>query len=114
VEFSELFLQVEYERRQVAGLDELDQAMDDGGGTVDLTYRTPPTAPATMSRLRDVMEQVYAQLSGRVLLSVPPPPDLRALEDWYLGQFARQAVGEEPARWTGPLRLRLSARREVS
>lgn len=114
VEFSELFLQVEYERRQVAGLDVLDQAINDGGGSVDLTYLTPPTAPATMGRLRDVIGRVYAQLSGRVLLSVPPPADLRALEDWYLTEFMKQGAGEQPTRWTGPLRLRLSARREVS
>ena len=114
VEFSELFLQVEYERRQVAGLDVLDRAMDEGGGSVDLTYLTPPTAPATMGRLREVIDLVHAQLSGRVLLSVPPPPELLALEDWYLGEFVRQGAGEEPTRWTGPLRLQLPARREVS
>jgi hypothetical protein len=114
VEFSELFLQVEYERRQVAGLEVLDKAMDKGGEAVDLTYLTPPTAPATMARLSEVLGEVYEKLSGRVLLSVPPPSDLRALEDWYLGEFPRQAGGAEPRRWTGPLRLRLSARREVS
>ena len=114
VEFSELFLQVEYERRQVAGVDVLDRAIDEGGGSVDLTYLTPPTAPATMGRLREVIDLVHAQLSGHVLLSVPPPPDLLALGDWYLGEFARQGAGEEPIRWTGPLRLQLPARREVS
>jgi hypothetical protein len=114
VEFSELFLQVEYERRQVAGLEVLDKAMDNGGDAVDLTYLTPPTAPATMARLSEVLGEVYGQLSGRVLLSVPPPADLRALEDWYLGEFPRQAAGEDPVRWNGPLKLRLSARREVS
>lgn len=114
VEFSALFLQVEYERRQVAGLDVLDRAMDEGGGTVDLTYRTPPTAPTTMARLHRVLDEVHRQLSGRVLLSVPPPRDLLALQDWYLGEFARQGAGEQPARWTGPLRLTLPARREVS
>jgi hypothetical protein len=114
VEFSELFLQVEYERRQVAGLEALDKAMDNGGDAVDLAYLTPPTAPATMARLSEVLGEIYEKLSGRVLLSVPPPTDLRALEDWYLGEFPRQAGGAEPRRWTGPLRLRLSARREVS
>jgi hypothetical protein len=114
VEFSDLFLQVEYERRQVAGLDVLDRAMDEGGGTVDLTYLTPPTAPATMARLRQVLDQVHTQLSGRVLLSVPPPRELIALQDWYLGEFARQGAGEQPVRWTGPLRLTLPVRREVS
>lgn len=114
VEFSDLFLQVEYERRQVAGIDILDEAINAGGAAVDLTYLTPPTAPTTMRRLGELLDQVYDHLSGRVLLSVPPPADLIALEHWYLGEFWRQAAGEEPTRWTGALRLRLPARREVS
>jgi hypothetical protein len=98
----------------VAGLEVLDRAIDDGGGTVDLTYLTPPTAPDTMARLHQVLDQVHSQLSGRVLLSVRPPRDLLALQEWYLGEFSRQGAGEQPVRWTGPLRLELSARREVS
>jgi anti-sigma regulatory factor (Ser/Thr protein kinase) len=114
VEFSETFLQVEYERRQVAGIEALDEAIDDGGETVDLTYVTPPTAPGTMRRLAELLREVYDQLSGRVLLSTRPPDDLVALQEWYLGEFARQGAGEQPVRWDGPLRLRLPVRREVS
>jgi anti-sigma regulatory factor (Ser/Thr protein kinase) len=114
VEFSETFLQVEYERRQVAGIEHLDQAIQDGGETVDLTYVTPPTAPATMERLRQLVHRVYAELSGTVLLSISPPGDLVALVDWYFGEFTRQAAGEAPLAWDGPLRLVLPAHREVS
>lgn len=114
VEFSETFLQVEYERRQVAGIEHLDAAMKDGGETVDLTYVTPPTAPATMQRLGELLHRVYAELSGTVLLSISPPDDLIALADWYLGEFARQGAGEPAVAWSGPLRLVLSSRREVS
>jgi hypothetical protein len=114
VEFSETFLQVEYERRQAAGVEALDEAIQDGGATVDLTYRAPRTTPATMQRIGELLRQVYDQLSGSVLLSVPPPEDLIALERWYLGEFSRQAAGEQPERWHGPVRLRLPARREVS
>jgi hypothetical protein len=114
VDFSETYLQVEYERRQVAGIDHLDQAMHEGDETVDLTYVAPPTAPATMRHLGDLIHRVYAELSGTVLLSVSPPDDLIALADWYLGEFSRQATGESPAPWEGPLRLVLPKRREVS
>jgi hypothetical protein len=114
VEFSETFLQVEYERRQVAGIEALDQAIHEGGETVDLTYVTPPTAPATMRRLATLLRRVYDELSGSVLLSVSPPDDLVALQEWYLDEFSRQAAGEEPVSWDGPVRLQLSSRREVS
>jgi len=114
VEFSETYLQVEYERRQVAGIEVLDQAIHEGGLTVDLTYVTPPTAPATMQRLAGLIHRVYAELSGSVLLSVSPPDELVDLEDWYLGEFASQAAGEPPHPWDGPVRLVRPARREVS
>jgi hypothetical protein len=45
---------------------------------------------------------------------VRPPLSLMDLQAWYLGEFARQARGEEPTRWDGPLRLQLPSRREVS
>jgi len=114
VDFSDTYLQVEHERRHVAGLDVLEQAMQDGIDSVDLTYAAPSTAPATMARLSALLSHVYAELTGKVLLSVRPPLSLMDLQDWYLGEFARQARGEEPTRWEGPLRLQLPSRREVS
>jgi hypothetical protein len=114
VEFSDTYLQVEHERRHVAGLDVLEQAMQDGIDSVDLTYEAPSTAPSTMTRLSALLQHVYAELTGKVLLSVRPPLSLMDLQGWYLGEFARQARGEEPTRWDGPLRLRLPSRREVS
>lgn len=114
VEFADAFLEVEYERRQVIGLEALDQAIVDGLDTVDLTYSTLPTAPATLARLHGLLLRVYDELTDGVLLSQRPPDDVIDLEEWYFGEFRRQASGEEPIRWDGPLRLRLPPRREVS
>ena len=114
VQFAETYLQVEYERRQVVGLDILDRAISDGTSTIDLTYRVPPSAPETMALLSRLLGEVYDQLSGSVLLSVRPPDDVIDLEQWYFGEFGRQVAGEEPTRWDGPLRLVLPKRREVS
>jgi anti-sigma regulatory factor (Ser/Thr protein kinase) len=114
VEFSQTFLQVEHERRQVIGLDLLDRAIRDGLARVDLHYAVPPTAPTTMKRLADLLARVYDELSGSVLLSVRPPAHVLDLESWYFGEFTRQAAGEPATRWDGPLRLQLGARREVS
>jgi anti-sigma regulatory factor (Ser/Thr protein kinase) len=114
VEFSETYLRVEYERRHVVGLEDLDQAMIAGVASLDLSYRIPPTAPATMGRLAALLERVYAELSGKVLLSERPPAVMLDVADWYFGEFTGQAGGQEPRRWQGPLRLQLPARREVS
>ena len=114
VEFSETYLQVEYERRHAKGLDTLDRAMDQGLETIDATYSVLPTAPATMERLNGYLGRVYDELAGRVLLSIRPPDDLIDLQHWYLGEFCNQGAGEAPLPWDGPLRLRLPSRREVS
>jgi len=114
VEFADTFVQVEYERRNVIGVDSLDRAIADGLDAIDLTYSAPPTSPATMARLRDLVARVYDELTGRVLLAVRPPDHVLDLQQWYFGEFARQALGEEPIRWDGPLRLQLPSRREVS
>jgi anti-sigma regulatory factor (Ser/Thr protein kinase) len=114
VQFAETYLQVEFERRQVVGLDVLDQAVADRATSVDLTYLAPPTAPTTMTRLSGLLDEVYEKLSGSVLLSVRPPDDLIDLEQWYFGEFVRQEAGEAPTPWDGPTRLILPKRREVS
>lgn len=112
VEFAETFLQVEHERRHVIGLEPLDRAMERGQETVDLTYLAPPTAPATMSRISDLLDEIYQSFADDTLLAVRPSPELLELQRWYLGEFAHQSSGEQPRPWTGPTRL--APRREVS
>jgi anti-sigma regulatory factor (Ser/Thr protein kinase) len=112
LEFSETYLQVEYERRHVVGLDALDRAIADGTASIDLAYRAPPTAPATMRRLNMLLHQVYDQLTSKVLLASRPPDSMVELQEWYLGEFQRQAAGEPPTPWRGPLRF--ASHQEVS
>jgi anti-sigma regulatory factor (Ser/Thr protein kinase) len=112
VEFAEAYLQVELERRQVIGLEPLDQAIAAGQESIDLTYLTPPTSPASMTRIGSLLDTVYESLADDSLLAVRPPDELLDLQRWYLGEFARQAAGEAPRPWNGPTRL--APRREVS
>jgi anti-sigma regulatory factor (Ser/Thr protein kinase) len=104
LEFTEIFLQVEHERRQVRGLDALDRAVAAGIETLDLHYVAPRTAAVTMPRVSELLEEVYATFPEDTLLAVRPAPDLVALQRWYLGEFARQGAGEAPTPWTGPTR----------
>lgn len=112
VEFAEVYLQVEHERRHVVGLQPLDEAIDTGSESVDLSYLAPPTAPASMQRLSEMLDQIYASFDDESLLAVRPSRDLQALQRWYLGEFGRQAAGAPPVRWQGPMRM--SPRHEVS
>jgi len=105
LEFSEAYLQVEYERRHVVGLDALERAIADGTASIDLVYRAPSTAPATMERLNRLLHAVYDELTSKVLLASRPPSSMIDLQNWYLGEFRRQAAGEQPTPWRGPLRF---------
>ncbi|MFL6157766.1 MAG: ATP-binding protein [Marmoricola sp.] len=112
VEFADVYLQIEHERRHVVGLEELDRSMADGTETVDLTYAAPATAPDSMRRVASLLDEIYASFADESLLAVRPSPDLLALQRWYLGEFTRQGSGQAPTPWRGPTRL--SARQEVS
>ncbi len=112
LQFTETFLQVEHERRQVRGLDALARAAAAGLETIDLHYVAPSTAPATMARLDRLLEEVYATFPDDSLLAVRPTADLVELQHWYLGEFARQAEGGAPIPWNGPTRW--SRHQEVS
>lgn len=100
-ELSELTLQVEQDRRQARGVERLDAAITSDDDRVDLAYDVPATAPATMARLRKVLEEADAFCREQQLLTPAPTPQLLALRDWYLGEFERQAAGEDPLPWPG-------------
>lgn len=112
VEFAEVFLQVEHERRHVTGLETLDEAISSGAESVDLTYLAPPSAPESMGRLSVLLDEIYATFADESLLAIRPTPVLHNLQQWYLGEFTRQAGGQAPTPWKGPMRF--AARREVS
>lgn len=112
VEFAETYLQVEQERRYVRGIEPLDAAIARGTESVDLEYLVPPTAPATMTRISKLLDEVYRTFADEALLAVRPSPDLLDLQHWYLAEFAHQAAGNEPRPWQGPTRL--APRQDVS
>lgn len=112
VEFTEIFLQVEFERRHVDGLQPLEDAIRESAECVDLTYSAPSTAPESMARLSALLDEIYATFAQETLLAVRPPAALQSLQRWYLAEFSSQAAGNEPTPWRGPMRV--TARQEVS
>jgi anti-sigma regulatory factor (Ser/Thr protein kinase) len=100
-ELSALTADVERERRQARGPDQLDAALASGVDRADLVYQVPPSAPATMGRLREVLEEADAFCAEQKLLTATPTPQLMALRSWYLGEFERQGDGEPAIPWPG-------------
>ena len=99
---TEIFVQADRERRSSAGISRLDQAIADGMESVDLEYSVPESTPATMARIRDLMNEVYRAFSREHLLALRPPDVLVELQTWYFGEFERQGSGGKPRRWSGP------------
>lgn len=104
-EVTHTFFQVEEERRQAIGLAGLDEAIRDKELTTDLEYGVPPTSPATMAHLRDLLNDAYELFADEQLLAITPSPQLLDLQEWYLGEFERQGAGATPVPWAGSLVL---------
>jgi anti-sigma regulatory factor (Ser/Thr protein kinase) len=100
-ELSDVAMQVEQERRQSQGVDQLAQAEADNEERVDLVYVTPATAPVTMGRLADLMKRSQEFFEAEALLSLAPSARQQEVQAWYLGEFVRQGAGEQPTPWSG-------------
>jgi len=98
-EINELAVEVERDRRQSMGPDDLHAAENAGRDRVDLEYLIPPGAPARMSRMLELLEASDEFCRDQRLLAMPPDATEVALRRWYLGEFARQGAGEQPVPW---------------
>lgn len=101
-ELTEVFQQSDRERRAAAGVSRLDKAIAERMATIDLSYSIPVTAPSTMARIRDLLEECYRAFSHEHLLALQPPDVIVRLQTWYFSEFERQADGQEPIPWDGP------------
>jgi anti-sigma regulatory factor (Ser/Thr protein kinase) len=99
---TEVFDQADRERRSASGVSQLDAAIADKAERVDLHYSVPASAPRTMTSIRDLLAEVYRVFGREHLLAIRPPATLQQLQNWYFGEFERQAAKEEPLRWDGP------------
>lgn len=98
-ELTELTLRSAQEHRHSRGLERLDAAVASGLDRVDVDCRVPDTMPATMGRLRELLEEADAFCRAQRLLSMEPDAQQQELRAWYHGEFERQGRGEEPLPW---------------
>lgn len=100
-ELSDLTIESARERRQARGVDRLDEAMAEGLTRVDLEYDVPPTTPATMGRMRELLAEAVRFCRDQRLLTLAPSLQQVNLFNWYHAEFERQARGDEPLPWSG-------------
>jgi hypothetical protein len=100
-ELSDVFLQVEQERRLTRGMEVLEGAAAAGLDRVSAELLVPRTAPATSARLLEVLERADEFCREQRLLVLAATPQELEMQRWYLGEVVRQGAGEKPRPWTG-------------
>ncbi len=103
-DLSEIFIRAEQERRLTRGVQQMEQALASGRERVSFELLVPQTMPTTMTELLETLERADRFCREQKLLVLAPTPLEKELQRWYLGEFGRQAAGEEPRPWTGLLR----------
>lgn len=75
-------------------------AVASGADTVDLDLKLDPTRVAMFEQMLTLLELADEFCRGQRLLSLARSPEQVAFQEWFLGEFVRQAHGEQPRPWT--------------
>jgi len=79
----------------------LDEAVEAGVPSLDLTYRVPPDVADASAALGVMLDEADAYCrEGKHLLTLATPPEALAYRRWYLQQFVDQVAGEPPRSWS--------------
>ncbi|MGJ7439848.1 hypothetical protein [Aquipuribacter sp. MA13-6] len=84
---------------------ELEAAHARGERTIDLVEHVPSGVVEVAERLRTLIEECDRFCREGQLMTLPRPPLVRQLSEWYLAQFRDQVQGRAPTRWDGPSEL---------
>lgn len=81
-------------------VEELENAVDRGDATIDLSYRVPASAGAAARHLGELLDEAddYCRRGAHLLTLVTPPEALR-YRRWFLSEFVDQTRGLPPVPW---------------
>jgi hypothetical protein len=80
------------------------EAFARGEPTTDLVYPLRPELKEQILVIRDILAEMDEYSRRNALLTLSTPADINALTEWLLEEYLRQADGEPPRPWDGPLR----------
>ncbi|MBD8868291.1 ATP-binding protein [Nocardioides donggukensis] len=100
-DLSDLFLRFEEEQHAAIGSVELQHEIDAGSRQAQIRMVVPRDAPATMAQMISLLELADAFCREQRLLSLATTPQQQHFQRWYLGEYVRQARGEDPLPWAG-------------
>lgn len=70
----------------------------------ELVFHVPPHVGEAAAQLGAVLDEADEWCRAGKMLALATPQDLVTYRNWYLQEFSRQAAGEAPRPWGGPLR----------
>ena len=81
-------------------------ALAAGMDSIDVEYVVPEALADTLPALGALFDalQDYCAADDRPLLTLPPHPDIRRFQQWYLAEVIAQIGGAHPAPWKGQRR----------
>lgn len=83
-------------------LDDVEQAMATGRDTVDLEVVMGRQDALGVQRFIELLELTDAFAREEKMLSLERTPRQHSFQNWFLGEFVRQAHGDEPRLWSVP------------
>jgi hypothetical protein len=102
-------LEGQYSTFTEAQEDAVDQAIQAGDDTIELTYELPATIGEGVHELGALLDEVDELCrQGQYLLTLATPPELVAYRHWFLDEFTRQIDGEPPVAWADSPQARLT------
>ena len=78
---------------------EINDALGRGDATVDLQVRVDPESSTVIEQMLDLLDLADEFCRAKRLLSLARTPQQREFQQWYFGEFLRQARGESPSAW---------------
>lgn len=98
-DLSDLFASLERQLREGIGHDSLEHALAAGETVAEVDVITSRASTRTMERFVDMLDLADEFCRQQRLLSLARSDHQRRFQQWYLGEFVRQARGETPRPW---------------
>ena len=99
-ELSDLFAEVDRELRHGLGADAVALAELHGEATADIEVVVARSSADTTEHFIELLDTADAFCRQQRLLSLARSEEERRFQQWYLGEFVRQARGDQPVPWS--------------
>jgi anti-sigma regulatory factor (Ser/Thr protein kinase) len=98
---SDLFGALEQPLHDGMGLDQIEAALEAGSSTTDVHVVMDTASADVIGRFIELLDLADAFCREERLLSLARTVEQQRFQEWFLGEFVRQANGEEALPWVG-------------